>query len=113
MRVLLLLNVSKAEMYVEETEEWKKKKGQMYKFYDSDSMLNTGQRTLYLCQKYGIALDEDEYEAIMSADDTEDNAVRFRTPLYALVRTAKFLTLIELKRKWMAEHSNTPSTIEK
>ncbi len=113
MRVLLLLNLAKAEMFVDETEQWKIKKGQMYRFNDFDTALKLGARTLYLCQKYGIVLEEDEYEAILSIDDAEDNGARFRTPLYTLVKATKLFTMVELRRKWMSEHENNKETIEK
>lgn len=101
MRVLFLLNIAKAVMFVDETEEWKKKRGQMYKFHDFDTALKLGARTLFLCQKYGIKLEEDEYEAILSIDDAEDNGARFRTPLYTLVKAAKLFTMVELRQEWM------------
>jgi len=113
MRVLLLLNLAKAEMFVDETEQWKIKKGIMYKFQDFETSLKLGARTLFLCQKYGIKLEEDEYEAILSIDDAEDNGARFRSPLYTLVKSVKLFTLVELRKKWEANHKNNTETIEK
>lgn len=113
MRVLLLLNLAKAEMFVDETEQWKIKKGIMYKFKDFETSLKLGARTLFLCQKYGIKLEEDEYEAILSIDDAEDNGARFRSPLYTLVKSVKLFTLVELRRKWAAQHENKQETLEK
>lgn len=113
MRVLLLLNLAKAEMFVDETEQWKIKKGIMYKFQDFETSLKLGARTLFLCQKYGIKLEEDEYEAILSIDDAEDNGARFRSPLYTLVKSVKLFTLVELRKKWEAKHKNNAETIEK
>lgn len=113
MRVLLLLNLAKAEMFIDETEQWKLKKGIMYKFQDFETALKLGARTLYLCQKYGIKLEEDEFEAILAIDDAEDNGARFRTPLYTLVKAVKLFTLVELRRKWEANHKNNVETMEK
>lgn len=113
MRVLLLLNLGKAEMFVEETEQWKIKKGIMYKFRDFDTNLKLGARTLFLCQKYGVKLEEDEYEAILSIDDSEDNGARFRNPLYTLVKAVKLFTMVELKQKWNTTHKNYEETTEK
>lgn len=113
MRVLLLLNLAKAEMFVDETEQWKIKKGIMYKFQDFETSLKLGARTLFLCQKYGIKLEEDEYEAILSIDDAENNGACFRSPLYTLVKSVKLFTLVELRKKWEANHKNNTETIEK
>lgn len=98
MRVLLLLNIAKADMFVPETEQWKIKRGQMYSFKDFDTSMRLGERTLFLCQKYGIVLDEDEYEAILATDE-ETNGERFRTPLYTLVKATKAFTMVELRMK--------------
>lgn len=106
MKVLFLLNIAKAVMFVDENEEWKKKRGQMYKFNNFDTSLKLGARTLFLCQKYGIKLEEDEYEAILTTDDTEDNGARFRTPLFTLVKTAKLFTMVELRQEWVKSHNN-------
>ena len=100
-------------MFVDETEQWKIKKGIMYKFQDFETSLKLGARTLFLCQKYGIKLEEDEYEAILSIDDAEDNGARFRSPLYTLVKSVKLFTLVELRKKWEANHKNNTETIEK
>ena len=101
----MFVGFSKAVMFEKETEQWKIKKWQMYKFHDFGTIMKLGERTLFLCQKYGIKLEEDEYEAIMSIDDSEDNGARLRTPLYTLVKCAKLFTLVELKRKWMEENN--------
>lgn len=113
MKVLLLLNLSKAVMFTDETEQWKIKKGLMYKFNEFDTNLKIGARTLFLCQKYGIKLEEDEYEAILANDDVEDNSIRYRTPLYILTKTARFFTMVELKQEWNSQHPAASDTIEK
>jgi hypothetical protein len=112
MRVLLLLNLAKAEMFVDETEQWKIKKGIMYKFQDFETSLKLGARTLFLCQKYGIVLEEDEYEAILSIDDAEDNGARFRTPLYTLVKAAKLFAMVEIRQDWVNKNKKFNTATE-
>lgn len=112
MRVLLLLNLAKAEMFIDETEQWKIKKGIMYKFQDFETSLKLGARTLYLCQKYGIKLAEDEFEAILATDEADDNGARFRTSLYTMVKAVKLFTMVELRQKWLQEHQTVNSTKE-
>lgn len=112
MRVLLLTNIAKAVMFEEETEQWRIKKGQMYKFHNFDTSMKLGARTLFLCQKYGVKLEEDEYEAIMSIDESEDNGARFRTPLYTIAHCARLFAMVELRRKWLSENTIQKTTVE-
>jgi hypothetical protein len=112
MKVLLLLNIAKAVMFVEEKEDWKIKRGQLYKFEDFETTLKLGARTLFLCQKYGIVLEEDEYEAILSIDDAEDNGARFRTPLYTLVKAAKLFAMVEIRQDWLSRNKKPNTAIE-
>ena len=115
MKVLLLLNLSKAEMYEPETEQWKLKKGMLYRFSDTlGATLKVGARTLYLCQKYGIKLTEQEYEAILYFD-TDDDTVpdRFRNPLCMVARTAVAFTAVELRQIYLDNNRLNNNEIEK
>ena len=115
MKVLLLLNVSKAEMLEEETEQWKLKKGMLYRFSEGlKAPLKTGARTVYLCQKYGIKLTEEEYEAILFFDDEDDTVPeKFRNPLYMVVRTAVEFTAIELRQIYLDNNKLNNNELEK
>lgn len=110
MRVLLLLNIGKAEMFIEQKEEWAKRKGRLYQFNDNLSTnMKLGARTLFICQKYGITLNEEEYCAITSIDKEDETGARFQTPIYAIVNAAKNLTLIKLRQEYL---SNMKKEIE-
>lgn len=103
MRVLLLLNISKADTFIENTSEWHRKNlGKLYEYNNHATKMKLGQRSLYLCQKYGIQLEEEEFEAFSAIDIDEDSGERFQTPLYTLVKAAKMFTLVELRQKAMA-----------
>lgn len=111
MRVLLLLNVAKAVMFVENKSEWHKKNlGKMYDFADSTTRLKLGAKSIYLCQKYGIKLEEEEFEAFLTIDIAEDCGERFQSPLYSIVKAAKMFTLVELRQKYLSEQQT--ETIE-
>lgn len=113
MKVLLLVNISKAEMYEAETETWKLKKGMLYRFSDSlSSALKIGERTLYLCQKYGIRLTEEEFEAIRFSDISDDVPDKYRNPLCILTRIALSLTSVELRQIYLDNNRLEKSTIE-
>lgn len=113
MKVLLLLNVSRAEMYEPETEQWKLKKGMLYRFSDSlNTTLKTGARTIYLCQKYNIKLTEEEFEALLYFDEEDDIPEKFRKPLCVLVRTAIAFTNVELRQIYEENNTLSKNTFE-
>jgi len=101
MRVLLLLNIAKAEMY-ENADAWHVNHGMPYTFVDTKTKLKLGERSLYLCQKYGIKLEEEEFEAFLTIDKEDDSGERFQSPLYTVVKAAKMFTLVELRQKYLA-----------
>lgn len=101
MRVLLLMNLAKAEMFVPVTDDWKTRRGINYDFVEMKTKMKLGQRSLYLCQKYGIKLSEEEFDAFSTIDISDETGERFLSPLYAVVKTAKMLTLIELRQEYL------------
>lgn len=108
-KVLLLQHIAKAEMFVCTREQWKIKKGIFYDFNETlKSKLKLGERSIYLCQKYGIKLEEEEYEAMRSIDKTDENKGEvFCSPLCILVKFVNTLAAVELKRKYISENSPT------
>ena len=103
MRVLLLINIAKAEMFTPNKSEWHKKNlGRMYEFVENKTKLKLGARSLYLCQKYGIQLEEEEFEAFLTIDNPDDTGERFQSPLYTMVKATKMFTLVELRQKQLA-----------
>lgn len=111
MRVLLLLNIAKAEMFVENPSEWHRRNlGKLYEFAETKTKLKLGQRSLFLCQKYGIKLEEEEFEAFLTIDQADDTGERFQSPLYTVVKAAKMFTLVELRQKYLT--NNKKETIE-
>lgn len=100
MKVLLLQHISKAEMFIPSTEQWKISKGMFYEFNsDLETSLKLGERSIFLCMKYGIKLTEDEYEAMKVCDKEDEKNNSFVTPLAELVKIANQLTAIEIYRK--------------
>lgn len=100
MRVLLLQHISKAELFIEQNEQWKINKGYLYDFNnDLSTSLKTGERSIYLLQKYGVKLSEDEFEAMRIIDKEEDfKNNSYMTPLSAIVKIANQFTAIETYR---------------
>lgn len=99
MRVLLLQHIGKAEMFVTNPDEWKLKKGYLYAFNEELSAnLKLGERSLCICQRYGISVTDEEFEAIRSIDrDWEENHIIMASPLCVLTKMVNTLTGLELK----------------
>ena len=112
MRVLLLQHISKAELYIPQTENWKKNKGFLYDFNgEIESQLKLGERSAFLCMKHGIKLSELEFEAMTIIDKDEKSFNSHQTPLVILVKMINQLVAIELQRKY--DYYNTEKKIEK
>ena len=100
MKVLLLQHISKAEMFVPTTEQWKINKGMFYDFNQSlPTALKLGERSIFLCMKYGITLTEEEYDAMKICDKDEEKNTSYTTPLAELVKIANQLTAIEIYQR--------------
>jgi hypothetical protein len=103
MRVLLLQHIAKCEMFVPERESYWIKKGNLYNWNENLEIrgMKLGERSIYLCQKYGIKLTETEYDAIKTVDKDEDEKSLFYiSPLAAIVRAANMFTTVELRRRF-------------
>ena len=103
MRVLLLQHIGKAEMFIPSRDSWKIKKGMLYEFNDNTkATLKLGERSLYLCQKYGIALSEEEYEAIRIIDKLDDDKINsYIAPLCLIVKMANQFVAVEMRQKYI------------
>lgn len=102
MRVLLLQHIAKAEMFITQPNAWKAKNGQYYDFNPNvATKLKCGERSVYLCMKYGIKLTEEEYEAMTIIDKTDENGNVFITPLSMLVKMVNQITNLELRREYL------------
>ena len=100
-RVLLLQHIAKAEMFILQTNQWKAKQGYLFDFNPNmNTCLKCGERTTFLCMKYGIELTEEEFEAIRIIDKEDSVANPYITPLCQLVKMANQLVSIELYRKY-------------
>ena len=87
-------------MFVSCKEQWKINKGMNYEFNNElSTSLKLGDRSAFICQKYGIKLTEEEYEAMKICDKEEEKNNSFVTPLAELVKIANQLTAIETYRK--------------
>lgn len=102
LKVLLLQHISKCEIFVPQTVEWLRKKGTLYEFnQDIKGQLKTGERSAYMCMKYGIPLTEEEYEAIRVIDkDIDDKSQYYASPLATIVRMTNMLVNADLRENY-------------
>ena len=92
-KVCLLQHISKALMFVYNDNEWKRKNGQPFEFdKDIPTKLKIGEKSLYLCQKYGITLSEEEFEAILIIDKEQDKITQYNSTLAIITNFANQLT---------------------
>ncbi len=112
MRVLLLQHIAKAELFIPTRDQWKIKKGQHYDFNgDIKTTLKLGERSLFLCQKYGITLSEEEFEAIRVIDKLDDDKINsYISPLCFIVKMANQFVAVEMRQKYI--NSKKIDTIE-
>lgn len=106
-KVLLIQHISKAIIFTEEKEQWKINKGSLYTFNENlDTVMKCGERTIYMCMKYGIKLSEEEYEAIRIIDKDDDKSINFSNPLSIIVKIINQLVTVELRRKWLDDNKD-------
>ena len=100
LKVLLLQHISKCELFVPTSEQWKINKGMFYEFNPSlTASLKMGERSLYMCSKCGIEFTEEEWEAMKILDKEKDETFAFTTPLSQIVKTANQFTTITIFKK--------------
>lgn len=108
MKVLLLQHICKSEMFVEQTNAWKKKNGYPYDFNDNvDANLKCGLWSLAMCMRYGIKLTQEEIQAITIIDREDDKNAMFITPLALASKTANQEIIVELYRANKTPNTNT------
>lgn len=71
-KVCLLHQIAKAEMFVENDDSWGIKRGYKYKFAETEGVLKVGERSLCLCCNAGIKFTPIEYEAMRVLDKDGD-----------------------------------------
>lgn len=99
-RVLLLQHISKSVMYTYQENEWKRKNGQPYDFTENfNTKLKLGEKSMFLCLKYGITLTEEEFEALLIIDKEQDKGSVFNSTLSIIVDFINKMTNKEILLK--------------
>lgn len=101
-KVCLLHQLSKCEMFVPNDNTWEiEKRGMIFKYAPYEYALKMGMRSLILSQESGINFSTDEIEAMVILDrEPNDEQARFHANVLSIIiRQAQELTMIQLKKQ--------------
>lgn len=76
-KVCYLHQIAKALMITKNETEWETKKGKLFTFTKNLPALKTGEYSIFICNEYGIKLTEEEFEAILAIDKSDDVQVKY------------------------------------
>ena len=99
-RVCLIHQIGKVNMYSEQTSQWHKdNKGEMYIFNEDSLSMSTAERSVFYALKSGIDLTEDEVYAIFNynSDFAYWSLEKEGEKLASLLKTANLVAIIEEK----------------
>lgn len=100
-RICYLHQISKALMFTKNDKDYEIRKGKLFKFNENMPAMKCGEYSLYLCNKYGITLSEEEYEAILSVDKPNDDQIKYFGGILSLIlREANSLANSERKIRY-------------
>ena len=71
-KVCLLHQIAKTEMFIENDDAWGLKRGYKYKFAETEGVLKVGERSLCMCNNAGIKFTPIEFEAMRVLDKDGD-----------------------------------------
>lgn len=100
-KTVFLSQIGKVFLFKENPSEWHRlNQGKMY-IYDTKQnvALRVGERSVYYATKYGVSLDEDEYQAIINLDKESDDKMAkwYSSIIGQIIKQAFELALIEEK----------------
>lgn len=100
-RICYLHQISKALMFLKNDKDYEIKKGKLFKFNDNIPAMKCGEYSLFLCNKYGITLSSEEFEAILSVDKPNDDQIKYFGGILSLIlREANNLANSERKIRY-------------
>ncbi len=96
LKVCLLHGIGKAKLFVPCTSEWhRKNQGKMYEFVDDLTPMRISERSIYYAVSHGISFSEEEYQAILFFDKTDDKMSEFHNS--TLGELLKFASKLAIK----------------
>jgi hypothetical protein len=100
-KTVFLSQIGKVFLFKENPSEWHRvNQGKMY-IYDTNKnvALRVGERSVYYATKYGVSLEEDEFQAIINLDKESDDKMAkwYSSIIGQIIKQAFELALIEEK----------------
>jgi len=82
LKVCLLHQIGKSNLYVPCTSEWhRKNQGKMYEFNQSIVSMRVSERSLYYALSHGIKFTEEEFSAIIFFDKNDDKMAEYHNSM--------------------------------
>lgn len=100
-KVSCLHQIGKSKLYTKQTSQWHIDKGMVYEFNEDLVSMRVGERSAYYATKFGVALTEDEYQAIINHDkDDSDKQAKWHSNMLAVIlKQANELAIMEEKNE--------------
>jgi hypothetical protein len=101
-KVCFLHQIGKTFLYKWCESEWhRNNQGKMYEFNEDMTSMKIGERSVYYAMKNGVSLTEEEYQAIVNYDKSDDDkqAKWYGSTLSTILKQANELAIIEEKNK--------------
>lgn len=101
-KVCLLSQISKCEMFEPNDNEWEKeKRGILYKYRKTNVALKMGMRSIIFSQELGVKFTPEEMEAMIVLDRTNDDeqAKYFSNQLSTVLKVSNELTNLQIRLK--------------
>jgi hypothetical protein len=100
-KISFLSQIGKVFLFKENPSEWHRlNQGKLYVYNDTGGIsMRIGERSVYYAVKYGVNLEEDEYQAILNTDkDNDDKMAKWYSSVISQILKQGFeLALIEEK----------------
>ena len=99
-KVCFLHQIGKTFLYKWCESEWhRNNQGKMYDFNEEITSMKVGERSVYYAMKYGVKLNEEEYQAIVNYDKSDDDKQSKwdGSTLSTILKQANELAIIEEK----------------
>jgi hypothetical protein len=82
LKVCLLHQIGKANLYVPCESEWhRKNQGKMYDFNNDLVSMRTSERSVYYALSHGVKFTEEEYSAILMSDKSDDQMAQYHNSI--------------------------------
>ena len=102
-KVCFLHQIGKTFLYKWNESEWHRKNlGKIYEYNEEVASLKIGERSAYYSLKYGVKLEEEEYQAIINYDKPADDKQSkwYGGTLTTILKQANDLAIIEEKNNY-------------